>query len=627
MLHRIRDDLYCFPDTCHVYIIKRANQAVLIDFGTGDVLDRLQAIGVEEVSAILMTHHHRDQAQGLPRAVEAGIPIYVPHTEQDLFHSVDAHWQARTVMNSYDNRQDRFSLLNAIPTTGTLRDYASYTFADQRFTIIPTPGHTVGSISIETQLDDTQVIFSGDLIAGYGKIWSLAATQWSYNGAEGVAASIPSLLELKKRQPHLLLPSHGDMMEKPEGAIDALVERLSELLQYRQERQQLFDVMAQPYREILPHLLLNKTSISNSYVVLSESGKALMIDFGYDFSTGEAAGYDRSSRRPLLYTLEKLKEQYGVTEVDVVMPTHYHDDHIAGINLLRDVEGTQCWTASNFSDILVNPTDYDLPCLWYDPIPVDRVLPLETSIQWEEYTFTLYELSGHTHYAVAIEFEVDGKRVLATGDQYEGSGDRYNYVFKNDYQLGDYVHSADLYRRLQPDIIISGHWQPLFVAPEYYDRLAERGQAVERLHRELLPLEQVELGAQGFAGRIRPYQVFANVGETFELQVEVHNPFPHAAETVVKLVAPAGWTIAPAEHVISIPASANVELLFNCTPSPQPIRRARVAADITVDKQRFGQQAEALVTVLRHGEVAPNFEPIRLVDNRSSSEEPLSATS
>ncbi|MDF2651781.1 MAG: fold metallo-hydrolase [Paenibacillus sp.] len=68
-------NLFLYQDTCHVYVVKNGTKAVLIDFGSGDVLDRLPEIGVDQVCAVLMTHHHRDQGQGLARAAEAGIPI------------------------------------------------------------------------------------------------------------------------------------------------------------------------------------------------------------------------------------------------------------------------------------------------------------------------------------------------------------------------------------------------------------------------------------------------------------------------------------------------------------------------------------------------------------------------
>ncbi|MCZ7544206.1 MAG: MBL fold metallo-hydrolase [Anaerolineae bacterium] len=338
-MDRLLNDLYRFEDTCHVYVIRSGEAAVLVDFGSGDVLDHLQVIGVSRVTAVLMTHHHRDQAQGLARAVAARIPIWVPHTEQDLFRAVDAHWQARPIFNNYNMRQDRFSLLEPIPPAGTLKDYEQREFGGRRFTVVPTPGHTTGSITLLAEVGGARVAFSGDLIAAPGQVWSMAATQWSYNGAEGVAASIPSLLDLKAHAPDLLLPSHGDPIDAPGPAIDLLVERFWELLQLRGENPRLFALHERPYEAITPHLLRHRASVANTYVLLSEWRAALLIDFGYDFVTGEATGADRASRRPWLHTLPALKAQFGVERVAVVVPTHFHDDHVAGINLLRQVEG------------------------------------------------------------------------------------------------------------------------------------------------------------------------------------------------------------------------------------------------------------------------------------------------
>ncbi|RPI94435.1 MAG: MBL fold metallo-hydrolase, partial [Chloroflexi bacterium] len=459
-MQKISNHLYLFHDTCNVYVLCSGPEAVLVDFGSGDVLDHLADIGLERVTDVLMTHHHRDQGQGLSRAVEAGIRIWVPHAEQDLFHSMEAHWQAREVYNNYNVRQDRFSLLESIPVTGTLGDYEVRPFGDHVMTVLPTPGHTTGSISLLVEVDGQRVLFSGDLIAGPGKVISLAATQWTYNGAEGVAASVASLLDLQDRQLELLLPSHGDPIPDPKAAIDLLVERFWELLQRRKQNPRLFQLRERPYQPVLPagegpgtpHLLMHRASMANSYVLLSESGKALFIDFGYDFVTGIAAGSDRAARRPWLYTLPALKAQFDVQKIDVVLPTHYHDDHVAGCNLLHRVEGTQVWAAESFADILENPARYDLPCLWYDPIPVDRRLPLGQPIAWEEYTLTLHPLPGHTRYAVAVEFEVDGLRVLATGDQYQGDeGLIWNYVYQNRYTVGDYAASTALYQRICPD--------------------------------------------------------------------------------------------------------------------------------------------------------------------------------
>jgi glyoxylase-like metal-dependent hydrolase (beta-lactamase superfamily II) len=599
LLTMLSENLFRFPDMASVYILRHGTDAVLIDFGSGAVLDALPGLGITRATGVLMTHHHRDQGQGLARAVAEGIPVWVPQTEQELFHSVDVHWQAREVFNNYNTREDRFSLLEPVPVAGLLHDYSTYTVGGYEIQVLPTPGHTPGSISLLAEVDGQRVAFTGDLIAGPGKVWSLAATQWSYNGAEGVAASIPSLLELKAQRPDLLLPSHGQPITEPGPAIDLLVERLRALLAQRRENPRLFLFMDQPFEALTPHLLQNRTSLANSYVLLSQSGKALVLDYGYDFTTGIPAGQDRAAKRPSLYTLRHLKRDYGVTRVDVAIPTHYHDDHVAGFNLLREVEGTRVWAPENFAPILEHPMRHNLPCVWFDPIPVDAVLPLATPVAWEEHALTLYPLTGHTRFACAIFFEVDGKRVLVTGDQYQDSdGTKWNYVYQNGFSPADYSRSAALYRKLQPDLILSGHWSPLWVDPGYFDRLDAMGAALERLHADLLPLEVLDVGAEGPIARIEPYTVTAAAGTRQTFVVETRNPFPHTADAVVRLVVPEGWAADPREAHCPVIAHATATNRFEVsTPAGRVIRRARIAADVTIAGQPFGQQAEALVTL------------------------------
>ncbi|MGE5674620.1 MAG: MBL fold metallo-hydrolase [Mycobacterium leprae] len=584
--------LHLHRDTCNVYVVTNGAEAVLIDCGDGSVLDQLPSLGVERVQAVLLTHHHRDQAQGLNRVVAAGAAVWVPHAEQDFFHSVEGLWQGRELYNSYNNRQDRFSLAESVPVEGTLQDYSTVTFAGHSFVVVPTPGHTTGSVSFIAEIDGRRVAFTGDLLAGPGKVWSLAATQWSYNGGEGIPGSILSLLDLKERQLARLLPAHGEPMADPDWAIAQTVERLTALRDLRRQNPRLFLLREKPFEQITPHLLRSRTSMATYYVLLSESGKALFIDFGYDFMFGPASGADRASRRPWLYTLPALKQQYGVSKIDAVIPTHYHDDHVAGCNLLRAVEGTQVWAAVNFADVLANPSRYDLPCLWYDPIPVDRVLPLGEPIQWEEYEITLYPQAGHTYYAVAIAFTVDGKRVVAQGDQNaDGDGLFLNYVYKNGFRPQDYRESAQLYRHLKPDLMISGHWDPIWVQPGYLEQLLARGETLERLHQELL------LPEAAASAWLQPYQVTVAPGATTTIEVVVHNPFANEAEAEVALRLPSGWKAEPVVAKVTVDPETDGSAYFKVTAPAAPARRVCVTADVTIDGRRFGELGEALFTV------------------------------
>ncbi|MBS4205208.1 MBL fold metallo-hydrolase [Lederbergia citrea] len=598
-MKQISQNLFLYEDTCNVYVIRSGDQGILIDFGAGDVMAHLSSIGVNQVTDILMTHHHRDQAQGLDAAVKKDIRIWVPHTEQNLFHSVNEHWKAREIDNNYNMRQDRFSLLQSVSLYGTLKDYSTHHLNGIKFTILPTPGHTIGSITILAEIDGMNVAFTGDLIYAPGKVWSMSATQWSYNGGEGIALSVLSLLDLKDRDIDILLPSHGQAMIRPIEAIDLLIDRFTELMKERKQNPRLFHLKEKPYKQITPHLLQNQTSMANSYVLLSNTGKALLIDFGYDFIGGMAAGADRASRRPWLYTLNKLKEDFNVENIDVVIPTHYHDDHVAGMNILRDVEGTQVWCPINFSNILEEPKKYNLPCLWYDPIKVDKTLPLNKKIRWEEYEFTLYEQPGHTLYAVAIAFEVDGKRVLAIGDQYQGDGDEYNYVYGNEFRINDYIDSADLYKSLKPDLLISGHWDPVQVTEGYLQKIAEKGKNLEELHRDLLPLETIDFGANGFGATIEPYQSIVEAGESFSITVEIKNPFQDEHMVTGTIITPNDWQIENNKYGEKVAGNMTANFTATITvPKGVIAFRERITVDITVGNQHFGQHAEALVSII-----------------------------
>ena len=134
-----------FRDTCNVYVLRTGRQAVLIDFGAGAVLDHLEALGIDSVTDVLLTHHHRDQAQGLQRAVDAGARVWVPPVEHELVARVDERWTWRQVDNDYDLREDRFSLLEPVAVAGTVDEYRTRRFGGFDVYTLPTPGHTIGS--------------------------------------------------------------------------------------------------------------------------------------------------------------------------------------------------------------------------------------------------------------------------------------------------------------------------------------------------------------------------------------------------------------------------------------------------------------------------------------------------
>lgn len=590
MLDEVAPGVALVRDTCNVYVLPQGDSGIAVDFGSGAVLDRLGELGIERITDVLLTHHHRDQVQGLRRAVDHGARIWSPPLESRLIAEVDRHWQCRGLDRDYDLTDDRFSLREEVPIAGAVDEYRTSSFDGLQVYTLPTPGHTLGSVSYLVEREGRLLAFTGDLVYGDGQLWSAAATQWTYSGVEGQAATVVSAHVLARRRPDLLLPSHGPAVEDPSGSLAALQRRIVELIDLRLgEPSGLLPRIADPFDPITPHLLRNRVSFANSYALVSDSGAALLIDFGYDSAPWQ---------RALLWSLEALKEQYNVDRIEAVVTTHYHDDHVAGLNLVRAVEGTQVWSPANVAPILESPHRYDLPCLWPEPIAVDRVLDLGAPISWHEYELTAHPFPGHTLYAASIAFEVDGTRVLAIGDQYATAPQDVavlNYQYRNRFRRHDFVETAQLVSELRPDLLISGHWLPRAVDDALLDELRVQGERIASLHDELLPAEG--LADEGFIARIEPYRSAIERGGETELVVTVQNPFATSERVHARLALPDGFEATPVNEAFDVPARGEATARFTVRAGGRPTRRARVAVDLTIGTSHFGEQAEALIDV------------------------------
>jgi glyoxylase-like metal-dependent hydrolase (beta-lactamase superfamily II) len=522
----------------------------------------------------------------------------VPPVERELFTDASGHWARLQVENSYDLRQESFAPLEDVEIAGTVDEYRTRDYGGVDVYTLPTPGHTMGSVTYLVDVEGRRTAFVGDLLHAGGRLWSLAATQWSYTGVDGQAATLLSLGALARRRPERVLPAHGPALEEPEAELALTERRLAELMELRRVEEMPFAYtrwLEQPWQLVLPHLLVNTTSIATSYALLSDDGAALLIDWGYDLWTGWQLGGERHQTRPLLESIGALERAHGVQRVEAVVTTHYHDDHVAGANLLRDVEGTEVWSPENVAPILESPERYDLPCLWFDPVPVDRVLRFGEPLRWREHELHVHPLPGHTRYAAAIELEVDGRRVLATGDQqsHEASGRMVpNYQYRNRFAIDDYVASAALYERLRPDLLLTGHWGAHDLTEPQLERVAADGRRLAELHRELLPLPD----AEGVFARVVPYRASVAPGAELELEIELRSPLAEAAQASVSLVVPDGWSVAPARATAELEPHGEAALSFRLRAGEAP-GRVPVAADVTIGELALGLHAEALVTV------------------------------
>ena len=147
-LIRISEHLYRFRDSCNAYLLTDGEAGLVIDPGSGEILDHLDQAGVTQVEWALHTHHHRDQCWGTARLREHGAKVAVPEYEKHLFDQAELFWQTRRTFDNYNDRNTFFATGENIPVDAALEDYETFTWRGYEFFVLPAKGHTLGSSAL-----------------------------------------------------------------------------------------------------------------------------------------------------------------------------------------------------------------------------------------------------------------------------------------------------------------------------------------------------------------------------------------------------------------------------------------------------------------------------------------------
>jgi glyoxylase-like metal-dependent hydrolase (beta-lactamase superfamily II) len=600
---KITENLWLFEDTCNVFIIRDGTRAVLIDFGSGKIFDHLAELGIEKVDWILHTHHHREQCQGDQKAVARGIPIAAPAHEKDLFADAENHWRNRRVFHLYNMRNDFNTVTKNIPVARELSDYSTFRWESHDFFILPTPGHTTGSITILTTVDGKRAAFSGDLMYAAGKIVDLYDTQVSYAGAEGIDFGLYSLAELREQKPEILCPSHGVVYQDPDHAI---AETMRVLREYGSFFYNELAVDFHPW-PVSPHLIASSSTTSSFYAVVSDSGKALFIDYGsasdrhfWTFLNATPVG---GRIRFVEHSIGDLRGKFGVKTIDVAMPSHMHDDHMNGFPHLKTHYGTKVWCYENMVDVFENPRGRNLGCTLGEPFRVDRAFKHGERFRWEEFEFEVTHSPGHTEYQMALFANIDGQHVGFTGDAFfppskPEAAMRHNLIFRNQVQSDSHLKSIRNLIEHEPALVAPGHGKPYAVTRQMMEATEQRLRKQQEWFAEILPDGEVDFGLDPSWLSIYPYQVLLAPGETQTVEVRVRNYKPDEMRIEASLIAPAEWRIEPGTVKMRIAGRGEGRAALAITvPSDwsAPVPRFAIACDVLRDGRYLGQITEAVV--------------------------------
>ena len=199
----------------------RAATPTLIDFGSGLVLDRLAELGVDRITDVLLTHHHRDQVQGL-RARGRGRHPHLGAAGRAWTSSPasTSTGSARQLDNDYDLRAG--PLLAARAGAGRrhrrrVPDARAYGGVEVH--TLPTPGHTIGSVTYLVERDGRRLAFTGDLVYGDGQGLVARGDAVVVQRHRGRGDDVLSCGVLAGERRTCCCPSHGEPIDDPPRAL------------------------------------------------------------------------------------------------------------------------------------------------------------------------------------------------------------------------------------------------------------------------------------------------------------------------------------------------------------------------------------------------------------------------
>ena len=605
-LQQISANLWKFEDTCQVYVIRDGTSCVLIDFGSGKVLDHLRDLGIAKVEHILHTHHHRDQCQGDHKAAERGIPIAVPAHERHLFADAENFWRNRRIFHLYYVRNDFNTITENVPVARMLQDYSTFPWKGAEFFVLPAPGHTLGSIALIARIDDRKVAFTGDLMHSPGKITNLYDTQVNYGGSEGIDLGIYSLARLREQKAELLCPSHGEPIQDPDAAIGKTIDRLTDYYRFQTGNDPVESFRPFP---VSRHFVAHHLTTSSFYAIISDSGKAMFIDYGsasgLHFGNFERATPVNDRIRFVEHNIDELKRTYGLKSVDIVMPSHMHDDHMNGFPHLIRHHGTKVWCYENMVDVFQNPRGHNLGCILGEPFKVSRSFRHGERFRWEEFEFEITHSPGHTEYQMALFVTIDGNKIAFTGDAFfpnpRNDGTlRHNLIFRNHVENDSHLKSIRNLIEHEPTMIAPGHGRPYPVDRAIMTATEEKFRKQQQLFFDVLPEGESNFGLDPSWVSLYPYQMILAPGRRERAEVRVRNYKPSPMKVEIAIIAPSEWRLEPGTLEFQVPANGKASREFHVTipkdwQAPSP--RLAIAADVMADNRYLGQITEAVIDV------------------------------
>ncbi|HEX2972083.1 MAG TPA: MBL fold metallo-hydrolase [Tepidisphaeraceae bacterium] len=601
-------EVFVWGDTCNVYVLREGDGALLIDLGDGSVLDHLGEIGVRRVEWVLFTHHHREQCQGWGKLKGWNAKLAGPEAERALFEEPTRFRKMRAGLG------DAFSVygssyvrppVEAMKLDKAFKKLDSFSWGSMEFRCVDTRGNSPGGMSYLLKVADRWIAFSGDVMVDGARMHTWFDTEWDSGFAAGLYAIINSTSLLRSYDPLYLLPSHGAVVREAAGQLGEYEGKLRKLakLYVRGYELNVFaaadqDRVSRPTSipnvwQITKHLYKFKETDfwPNFSILIADSGRALVFDCGL-----LDKGYlDRA--------LGLMQERLGLKQIDAVLITHMHGDHILQAPYLREKWGAKLWSLDRVAEQFEHPErfDYAAAVEAYDDgleaVAFDRKFKSGERFEWEGYTFTVDWMPGQTEFGCCIQGRIDGKLVAFTGDNLfaspsDASQNGHEAVVAHNSAIFEegYIYAGEYLRKLRPDVIVGGHSWVMDRPEELIQRYSQWAVKIRDIYQTLAAGKDYRCMFDPYWVRAEPYRDMTERGGTAEVKVRVRNFGKGVQKHRIQFHAPEGIRVEPAVLEGQVGPESSGEFPVRVTAGAEAKDGLRlIGMDMTIDGERYGE--------------------------------------
>ena len=215
---------------CNVFLVDGESEMALIDAGVGEdtstIIDNIKKEGldVSKVSKVILTHAHLDHsggAAGLKKSL--GLRVYISEIEAEYLENGDEDAIGLNIAKRTGVYAEHFSL-TPVKIDQKLKGGESIKIGKYTIKVIPTPGHSRGSVCLLLEGHKNRILFSGDTVFTRGQLCLLNLPDSS------LADYREGLKNLANLAIDTLLPSHiGFTIRKGQAHIDMALEAMQHM--------------------------------------------------------------------------------------------------------------------------------------------------------------------------------------------------------------------------------------------------------------------------------------------------------------------------------------------------------------------------------------------------------------